>query len=156
MELIFSEMPPSVNACYGPTRNGRRVYAKPALRKWKTLAIAQINQQLPSDDRPVFPGAVRIVVTLPNRLNRDAGNCDKALLDALVEAGVIVDDCGAYVRSVTYEWADDNRADVLVLIQATAFDVVRPAKRLVTGSLAWAQRQLRRRGVNVAVDRIHL
>lgn len=67
-------------------------------------------------------GMVSIFIRLvaPDKRHRDAGNCDKAVGDILVKAGIIKDDSNRYVRRLTYEWADEGPACVVVIQQVEA------------------------------------
>lgn len=73
-------------------------------KAWQKEALQMIQAQRPRK----FGGEVAVYVHLvaPDRRGRDAGNNDKAVLDILVKAGVIVDDSNRFVRRLTFEWAD--------------------------------------------------
>lgn len=147
-----------MNACYAPRPDGRGVYATKALRQWKRLAINEIFAQT-RGPYPIFPGAVTLNVSLPDRADRDADNCGKALCDALKKAGVIVDDCGRYVRSVLFAWANDGQADVRIQVTETGYIPAVRARKKKAGAndrVAWAQAELKKRlGVEIAAERIH-
>lgn len=83
-------------------------------KAWQKEALQEIMVQRPKK----FTGEVSIYVRLvaPDKRQRDAGNCDKALLDILVKSGVITDDSNRYVRRLTFEWADDGPS-CLVIVQ---------------------------------------
>lgn len=151
LTFTLSSLPPSVNACYAPRAGGGGMHATFALRRWKKAAVAELATQI-SGVRPVFPGAVTIEALLPDRPNRDADNNGKALCDALVKAGVIVDDRGKYVRSVSFRWADDDLACVRVTV--TEQDYAR--KPTPTSKLTWEQLEVQKKlGVVIPAHKIH-
>lgn len=82
-------------------------------KAWQKEAMEMIRLQRPRK----FDGEVAVYVRLvaPDRRGRDAGNCDKAVLDILVKAGVIVDDSNRYVRRLTFEWADEGPSCAVVV-----------------------------------------
>ena len=97
--------PPSVNNLFANVLGRGRV-PTPEYRAWKKLAAQTIQAQRP---RKVL-GKVEVTVTVvaPTNHRRDADNCNKACLDALVKAGLIEADDNRFVRRVIAEWADDG------------------------------------------------
>lgn len=83
--------PPSVNGYW--RHNARGSYITKAGREFREEALIDIRRQL--GDVPPIMGRVRVSVelTCPDRRKRDIDNHGaKAVLDALVHAGVIRDD----------------------------------------------------------------
>lgn len=74
--------------------------------KWQKEALGMITQQRPA---PVL-GQVAVLVRLkaPDKRERDAGNCDKAVMDILVKAGLITNDSNRYIRRLTFAWVDEG------------------------------------------------
>ncbi len=58
----------------------------------------------------LLPERVSVTVRLvaPDKRERDAGNCDKSVMDALVKNRVITDDSNKYVRDLKYAWRDEG------------------------------------------------
>lgn len=75
-------------------------------KNWQKQALGMITEQ----GAPKLPGQVAVLIRLkaPDRRERDAGNCDKAVCDILVKAGVITNDSNRYVRRLTFAWVDDG------------------------------------------------
>jgi crossover junction endodeoxyribonuclease RusA len=70
-------------------------------KDWRALAAAELLRQRP---RCVI-GQVEVVITLQELSGRrDADNHIKAILDSLVENGIIAGDHNKIVRSVTARW----------------------------------------------------
>lgn len=112
---IYLPFPPSANALW---RNvaGKTLLSEP-YRKWKRLALQEIAVQRPR--KVLEPYRLAIVATRPDNRKRDLGNLEKAISDALVAAGVVVDDCDA--MSITVSWsasAPDRNAGVSVTVEA--------------------------------------
>lgn len=73
-----------------------------------------IASQKPKPIKGEVSVSVRLVA--PDKRHRDAGNTDKAVLDAIVRAGLIEDDSNRFVKRVSYEWAASG-SPCTVLIQ---------------------------------------
>ena len=110
VELPF---PVPLSACFTNAAGKGRV-PTPRYKAWQTEALWMLKAQKP---QPI-KGEVSIYVGLvaPDKRARDAGNCDKAIGDILVKAGLIEDDSNKYVRRLSYEWRNEGPA-CSVLIQ---------------------------------------
>lgn len=87
-------LPPSVNGLFSQGKSGRRFKTKKG-KEWTANAVAALAV-MPRPER--YPVTVCWVVREVMHRARDIGNCEKALVDAMVEAGVLVDDKWEYVR----------------------------------------------------------
>jgi len=104
--------PPSVNH-YWKARGSRR-FISPQARAWLDEAVLLLRAS-----RVRFSGAVVIRMRLspPDRRRRDGDNLEKAVMDALVKAGVIKDDSLAYVRRSCREVLDDYQGYVSLEVE---------------------------------------
>ncbi|WP_085903598.1 RusA family crossover junction endodeoxyribonuclease [Klebsiella pneumoniae] len=72
-------------------------------RKFQSAACAGIVEQLRRLPKPTSgPASMEIVLFSPDNRNRDLGNYNKALFDALTHAGVWEDD--SQVKRMLVEW----------------------------------------------------
>lgn len=112
VELPF---PVPLSACFTNAKGRGRV---PTARyeAWKQQAAWMIKTQKPKPEPIKGQVSVSVRLVAPDKRHRDAGNTDKAVLDAIVRAGLIEDDSNRYVRRVSYEWAATG-APCTVLIQ---------------------------------------
>jgi crossover junction endodeoxyribonuclease RusA len=117
--LIRFELPFPVplSACFTNVPGRGRV-PTPRYKAWQIEARQSIDKQRV---QPIA-GQVSVFIRLvaPDKRHRDAGNCDKAIGDILVKAGIIKDDSNRYIRRLTYEWAEDGPPCVVVIQQAEA------------------------------------
>lgn len=114
--------PPPLSACFTnrlgkSKRTGKPFVARVTTKRyedWQKTALKEIQTQRPEK----LKGEVSIYVRLvaPDQRARDAGNLEKALLDALTKSGVIVDDSNRYVRRLTFEW-HEHGPECVILIQ---------------------------------------
>jgi crossover junction endodeoxyribonuclease RusA len=113
IELPF---PVPLSACF-TNAQGRGRAPTPRYKAWQTEALWSIKAQ---HIKPIG-GRVSVFIRLvaPDKRHRDAGNCDKAIGDILVKAGIIKDDSNRFIRRLTYEWADDGPPCVVVIQEAT-------------------------------------
>lgn len=120
MQRIDLPFPPPLSACFtnrvGKSKAGAPFVARAETKRykaWQKEALQKIRQQRPSR----FEGEVVVYVRLvaPDNRARDAGNCDKAVMDILVKAGVIVDDSNRYVRKLIFEWAEHGEPCAVVI-----------------------------------------
>jgi crossover junction endodeoxyribonuclease RusA len=112
MTRITLPYPPPISACFTNARGKGRV-ATPRYKAWTEESLWSLKAQKPRQ----FAGEVSIYVGLvaPDKRIRDAGNCDKAIMDVLVKAGVIKDDSNRYVKRVTYEWRPEGEPCVVLI-----------------------------------------
>lgn len=110
VELPF---PVPLSACFTNVKGRGRVPTQ-RYKDWQDDAARAVRQQKPG----MAEGEVSVYVRLvaPDKRHRDAGNVDKAVCDILVKMGVIQDDSNRYVKRLTYEWAEEGPACV-VLVQ---------------------------------------
>lgn len=96
---VVLPFPPSVNNLF--LNAGKRRIPTPRYKAWKAEADLMLMAQRV---RPV-PGAVNVRIDLvqPDRRRRDIDNCSKAPLDAIVKAGVIIDDSAIQRLSIGWE-----------------------------------------------------
>lgn len=100
VRLCFPMLPPSTNGLYLNVRGRGRVRSE-NYRKWANEAGWLLKSQHPRKFHE--PVKVRVELNPPNARAFDLDNRNKALLDLLVEHGVIIDDSNRWVRSVTVE-----------------------------------------------------
>lgn len=114
--------PPPLSACFTnrvgvSKRTGKQFVSRVTTKRyedWQKAAQRQIRDQQP--ERLKGEVAVYVRLRAPDQRARDAGNCDKAVLDAIVAAGIIPDDSNRHVRRLTFEW-HDHGPECVVLIQ---------------------------------------
>ena len=102
--------PPSVNNLFEDAPEGGR---KPTrqYRDWRDAARRHIQLQRPR----VAVGPVEVTITLQERPGRcEADNRIKAVLDLLVETGIIAGDHSGVLRRVTAQWGTAEGAFVEV------------------------------------------
>lgn len=112
LELPF---PVPLSACFTNVAGRGRV-PTPRYKAWQEEALWMLKSQRALPISGLISIYIRLVA--PDKRHRDAGNCDKAVGDILVKAGVIKDDSNRYVRRLTYEWADDGPGCVVIIQQA--------------------------------------
>ena len=104
--------PPSVNH-YWKARGSRR-FISPAAKAWLDEAILLLRAARVRFDRPV---RVRMLLSPPDRRRRDGDNLEKAVMDALVKAGVIRDDSLWHVPESCREVLDERLGYVLLEVE---------------------------------------
>jgi crossover junction endodeoxyribonuclease RusA len=115
MIRIEIPFPVPLSACFTNAPGKGRVPTS-RYKAWQTEAMWSIKAQRV---KPVG-GQVSVFIRLvaPDKRHRDAGNCDKAIGDILVKAGIIKDDSNRYIRRLTYEWAEEGPPCVVVIQEA--------------------------------------
>lgn len=109
--------PPSVNTLFPANRKTGRRFVSRAYKSWKLEAWALIKQaRIP---RIADRVDIEIQLTAKDRRARDADNYVKAVVDSLVEGGVIPDDNSRHVRSVRPVWREHNKAEAGALVVIT-------------------------------------
>ena len=94
---LYLPFPPSVNHYYVKTRRG--VYISKKGREFRGLVADAINEQLPAVELgPDQRLKVKVVLYPRDKRTRDIDNYNKALLDAITQAGL---------------WSDDSQIDQL-------------------------------------------
>lgn len=99
-----------------PRNNGRQHYLPPRYRLWKQDAIAQLLPQ-----RPIEPHSrVLVKIILVGKHRGDLDNLSGAILDALVQAGVIVDDSVMHIPALSVRYLPDakQQAHARILIRS--------------------------------------
>lgn len=115
--------PPPLSACFtnrvGKSKKTGLTFVARATtsryEKWQKQALQMIQDQRPQ--RMLGQVSVYVRLVAPDKRERDAGNCDKSLMDILVKAGIIAADSNRCLRRITYEWQDFG-PPCTILIQA--------------------------------------
>lgn len=111
---IVLPWPPSLNNMFLNVKGRGRVRSE-NYRKWAQDAGWLLLSQHPYKFKD--PVRVRVELNPPNARAFDLDNRNKALLDLLVEHGVIVDDSNRYVRAVSVEMVSTG-APCTVIVEA--------------------------------------
>lgn len=106
--------PPSLNNMFLNVRGKGRVRSE-NYRKWADEAGWLLKSQKPRKFHE--PVRVRVELNPPNARAFDLDNRNKALLDLLVEHGVIIDDSNRWVRGVSVEQVSAG-APCTVIVEA--------------------------------------
>lgn len=108
-QVFLLPFPPSVNALYANVKNVGRVKTH-AYKVWQKEAGLRLNLQRPKK----VSGRVRIAIRAvpPDRRKRDLDNLEKAIMDFLVDMGVIDDDCLVECKSSC--WVSDTLQGISV------------------------------------------
>ena len=79
-------------------------------KKAERMIFLQTRGMVKNAEGILLPGKVGVTVRLvaPDERARDAGNCDKSVMDALVKNGVITDDSNRYVRDLKFAWRNEG------------------------------------------------
>jgi Holliday junction resolvase RusA-like endonuclease len=121
--------PPSTNNLFAHAQVGGRIRRFPTktYKNWRREAVIRIrSQRLPQCTAPVV---VKLELTPRDGRARDADNYAKPVLDALVEAGLLIDDSNRYVRAVIPYWLSPHRnSGVNVTIRLAGEEPLRPGE----------------------------
>jgi crossover junction endodeoxyribonuclease RusA len=109
--------PPSVNH-YWKAHGSRRFISK-AARTWLDEAILLLRAPGVRFERPV---KVSLLLSPPDRRKRDGDNLEKAIMDALVKAGVIRDDSLWHVPRSCRELVGEYEGYVLLVVEEMSRD----------------------------------
>jgi Holliday junction resolvase RusA-like endonuclease len=108
--------PPSVNTLFEDVPGGGRKQTK-RYRDWRDAARQQLLRQRPR----LAVGPVEVTITLEERPGRhEADNLIKAVLDMLVETGIIAGDHAGILRRITAQWGTTEGARVEITRLPTA------------------------------------
>lgn len=126
---IWLPFPPSVNNLFSqammpsrrmPGRMVTRRFPTKKYRLWREEAVVRIRAaKIPAQGEPVV---IKLELIPPDSRPRDADNYAKPILDALVEARVLVDDNNRYVKAVVPYWENPAASSGVIV-------TIRPAKR---------------------------
>ena len=163
LEVTISlALPPSTNQLFANTSHGR--CKTRAYRQWRKFAVADIALQA---GKARFAGEFTVEVRASDRelkRNRDCDNLGKAIVDALAEAGTIAGDDQRWMRSISIGWdasLDPGVCSVTIRELVAGLKdkpaTILPEKRKeASRAIVGARDALRKRGICVTVDRIHL
>ena len=116
VHTIYLPFPPSTNNIFSQgIVNGKvRRFPSRQYKSWRHEAIVRIrSQRIPTFREPVV---IKLALTPRDGRRRDASNFVKPVEDALVEAGLLIDDSQRYVKSVIPYWCDPDPAHEGVLV----------------------------------------
>ncbi len=164
-------MAPSVNASFANVPGKGRVHTA-SYRAWQKQALASIATQAHG---ATFPGTFRIAVLASDReltRPRDCDNLAKAIADTLTKAAIIPADDYRHMRAISIEWSPELPAGTcrVSVIELSAVPLPKPAaspRRVLKQASSRNTRAgakvpasimaaLKRRGINVTADRVHL
>ncbi|MCK3654244.1 hypothetical protein A4G19_13080 [Pasteurellaceae bacterium Macca] len=99
-EFVEIELPypPSVNHYWKHTKQGRH-YISPKGKAYQSQVFVACLGHLPFQK----PVAISVDVYLPDNRKRDLDNLWKVLLDSLVNAQIVADDCWQYLPKLSIE-----------------------------------------------------
>ena len=115
--------PPSVNNLFtqGIVRGKVRRFPAKRYKAWRRQAVTCLRAAWRSKPPYAEQVVVRLQLVPPDKRARDADNYAKPVLDALVEARVLVDDSNKHVTAVSPCWElPAKQSGVIVHIQAAA------------------------------------
>jgi crossover junction endodeoxyribonuclease RusA len=113
--------PPSVNH-YWRARGNRR-FISPIAKAWLDEAVLLLRAARVRFDGPV---KVSMLLSPPDRRRRDGDNLEKAVMDALVKAGVIKDDSLWNVPRSHRELLGERKGYVLLVVEEMGDDKFAP------------------------------
>lgn len=106
-EILTLPWPPSANTSKFPVKGKRgvRMVSTKKLREYYLLVAIMFKGKIKPMDPPY---SVRIDIYEPDRRHRDIANLEKAIVDSLVKAGVMEDDC--FINKLVMERHPDEIA----------------------------------------------
>jgi crossover junction endodeoxyribonuclease RusA len=113
--------PPSVNH-YWKARGSRR-FVSPTAKAWLEEAVLLLRAAGVRFDGPV---KVSMLLSPPDRRKRDGDNLEKAVMDALVKAGVIQDDSLWHVPKACRDLVGECKGYVLLVVEEISGDKSTP------------------------------
>jgi Holliday junction resolvase RusA-like endonuclease len=126
---VWLPFPPSANNIFtqGVVRGKVRRFPSRRYKAWREEAVIRVRAAWRTKPPYAVPVVVKLELVPPDGRGRDADNYAKPVLDALVEARVLVDDSNRWVKAVAPYWENpSDTAGVIVTIRA-AEEVRRPA-----------------------------
>jgi Holliday junction resolvase RusA-like endonuclease len=99
-DSVTISVPPSVNNLYLTAKTGRRVLT-PSGRAWKDEAVIKLKAMRKPERYPV---TVHWTINEWVRVNRDGANTEKALVDCMVEAGILAADDVRHIVGETWSY----------------------------------------------------
>jgi crossover junction endodeoxyribonuclease RusA len=121
--------PPSLNNIFtqGVVRGKVRRFPSKRYKAWREEAVIRLRANWRT--RPPFPVPVVVKLELVPRdaRPRDADNFAKPVLDALVEARVLVDDSNRHVKAVIPYWENSGTTSGVIVTIRPAADTRKPA-----------------------------
>jgi Holliday junction resolvase RusA-like endonuclease len=111
-------IPPSVNNLFVNAAKGRGRYPSQQYTRWKKeAALSLIGLPLPT--KPIA-APVAIEISIATKCRNDLDNSAKALIDFLVQQGILLNDNRTIVRRITLQWdASVKTSKVTVLRHET-------------------------------------
>ena len=105
-DLWLRPFPPTTNNLFSTgIVNGRPTrFPSSRYKKWRKMAGACLHGIKPF----VVPVAIRIELTPPDLRPRDADNYNKAPIDLLVEAGILLGDDSRHIKEVSARWLNPD------------------------------------------------
>lgn len=122
VRITITDMPPSTNGLRKSFMKGGKVMSAKTdqYASWQTAALWEIAAQRPGKIDGPYSLAIAAQRHWRSKRARDIDNIIKPISDALVKAGVVIDD--SLAESVSATWADDldGKACVIIIQEANA------------------------------------
>ena len=119
MTLEIEGLPPSVNQMYRTGKYGKR-YKRGEVREWQDYVAGEIRKTWGTREAYTWPVGVRIEFHVSSCRKWDIDNRLKALLDVLMQGGIIEDDAQVYGLNVRKVTGMRERTVVMVRAYGTA------------------------------------
>lgn len=85
-----------------------------AYREWHRANLGSVRAQIAAQEIPAAPVELRLRVGFADRRRRDLDNALSSVLDLLVDAGVLPDDCWAVVPRIQLEAYETDEPEAVV------------------------------------------